>query len=142
MVFCSNCGGSISPVDKFCAGCGAANLTLEPKNAYAPVPTAMASVSVVPAQIVTDKPISAVAGIVVMAEREIIIYSARYGWAGNGFQVTDLGNGGHHGGGAKDVTDIVKSMIQNNELHINPGKQSQYMVSPITTPSSFYHVVY
>jgi len=40
MVFCSNCGGEISPVAKFCASCGAANVALEPTDAYAAVPTA------------------------------------------------------------------------------------------------------
>lgn len=54
------------------------------------------------------------------------IHEARYGWAGDLWSAA-LGSGAHHGGGAKDVTDLVRSMVINDELHINPSSAPMYM---------------
>ena len=54
------------------------------------------------------------------------IHAARYGWAPDLWKAA-LGSGSNHAGGAKDVTGIVKGMVANDELHINPDRKRQYM---------------
>ena len=56
----------------------------------------------------------------------LVVHGARYGWAGDIWNVAP-GSGTNHGGGAKDVTDVVRHMITNDELHINPNSEGQYM---------------
>ena len=56
----------------------------------------------------------------------LTVLEARYGWAHDIWNVP-LGGGHNHGGGAKDVTDIVRRDIVNNELHVNPERRGQYM---------------
>ena len=55
------------------------------------------------------------------------VIEARYGWAPDLWNVPELGSGGHHGGGAKDVTSVVRGLVSHDELHINPHAQGQYM---------------
>ena len=52
---------------------------------------------------------------------------ARYGWAPDLWNVPELGSGHRHGGGAKDVTSVVRGLVSHDELHINPHAQGQYM---------------
>jgi len=53
---------------------------------------------------------------------ELVIRAARYGWAEDIWSApTGLQ------GGAKDVTDIVRGLVRNNELHVNTAKERQYM---------------
>jgi len=53
---------------------------------------------------------------------KLVIHAARYGWAKDIWGApTGLQ------GGAKDVTDIVRGLVRNNELHVNPTKARQYM---------------
>ena len=56
----------------------------------------------------------------------LVVHGARYGWAGDIWNAAP-GSGTNHGGGAKDVTDVVRHMITNDELHINPNSEGQYM---------------
>uniref|UniRef100_A0A7S0W4P2 Uncharacterized protein n=1 Tax=Hemiselmis tepida TaxID=464990 RepID=A0A7S0W4P2_9CRYP len=51
-------------------------------------------------------------------EGTLFILAARYGWA------KDLWK---EGGGAKDVKDIVRGLVRDNRLHVNPKKEGQYM---------------
>ena len=57
---------------------------------------------------------------------QLNIHAARYGWAVDIWNA-DCGSGYDQGGGAKDVTSIVQQLVVNDELHINPNKQGQYM---------------
>ena len=59
-----------------------------------------------------------------LLENAFVIHAARYGWAVDIWNAA-LGSGNNHGGGAKDVTDIVRRHVINNELHIN--REAQYM---------------
>ena len=54
------------------------------------------------------------------------MHAARYGWAPRIWDAA-CGSGHQHAGGAKDVADIVRGLIANNELHINPRKEAQYL---------------
>ena len=56
----------------------------------------------------------------------LVIHSARYGWAWDIWNV-ECGSGHNHAGGAKDVTDIVKRHVVEDQLHINPDRAPQYM---------------
>ena len=56
----------------------------------------------------------------------LVIHAARYGWASNLWDVP-TGSGHRHGGGAKDVTDIVRRFVAGDELHVNPQRRGQYM---------------
>ena len=56
----------------------------------------------------------------------LIIHAARYGWAGDIWNAR-LGSGHDHGGGAKDVTAIVRGDVRGDELHVNPQRAGQYM---------------
>ena len=53
------------------------------------------------------------------------IHEARYGWAGDIWGVTPSPN--KSGSGAKDVTDIVRRLVHDDELDINPTCEPQYM---------------
>ena len=53
------------------------------------------------------------------------IHEARYGWAGDIWGVTPSSN--KSGSGAKDVTDIVRRLVHDDELNINPRCEPQYM---------------
>jgi len=53
------------------------------------------------------------------------IHEARYGWAGDIWGVTPSPN--KSGSGAKDVTDIVRRLVHDDELDINPQCEPQYM---------------
>ena len=55
------------------------------------------------------------------------VIEARYGWAPDLWNVPELGSGHRHGGGAKDVTSVVRGLVSHDELHINPHAQGQYM---------------
>jgi hypothetical protein len=54
------------------------------------------------------------------------VQKALYGWADD-LWGAELGSGDNHAGGATDVTEIVRGLIVNDELHINPNKEAQYM---------------
>ena len=56
----------------------------------------------------------------------LIVHAARYGWAPR-IWAAACDSGHEHAGGAKDVADIVRGLIANNELHINPRKEAQYL---------------
>jgi len=56
----------------------------------------------------------------------LVVHEARYGWASDIWKAK-LGGGHNHGGGAKDVTGIVRGLVTNDELHINAGRAGQYM---------------
>ena len=53
------------------------------------------------------------------------IHEARYGWAGDIWGVTPSPN--KNRSGAKDVTDIVRRLVHDDELDINPRCEPQYM---------------
>ena len=57
---------------------------------------------------------------------DLVVHAARYGWAADIWRAAP-GFGHQHAGGAKDVADIVRGLIADDELHINPQKQPQYM---------------
>jgi hypothetical protein len=57
---------------------------------------------------------------------KLIIHEARYGWADNIWKAA-LGSGKNHGGGAKDVTQILQGDVIGNEVHINPDQEPQFM---------------
>lgn len=97
-----------------------------------PVQPGMAVAQPVMAQPVMAQPIMAVLQpvmpepVVMQRQTGLAIVEARYGWAQN-IWAASLGSGHSHGGGAKDVTDIVRSLVVNSELHINANCASQYM---------------
>lgn len=88
----------------------------------------MATVPVVAAEVVPMAvPIAPIVAKPAAALSGLTVHAARYGWARDLWSVNDVGNGGNRGGGAKDVTGIVRGMIVNDELHINANRHGQYM---------------
>jgi hypothetical protein len=57
------------------------------------------------------------------AAGDLEVLEARYGWAVDIWAPEVCS----HANGCKDVTSIVRNDICNNELHINPNRQAQYM---------------
>jgi hypothetical protein len=56
-------------------------------------------------------------------QQGLVIHEARYGWS------TDIWGPSacSYDNGCRDVTHIVRRDVQNDEVHINPARQGQYM---------------
>ena len=107
--FCGGCGEPWDPSDSFCRKCGAPAPPQEATQQHEP------------------ETVNAMMGGDGGADPGgLIVHAARYGWAPRIWDAA-CGSGHQHAGGAKDVADIVRGLIANNELHINPRKEAQYM---------------
>jgi hypothetical protein len=113
----------VQRVDKCCEAVGITGSA----HVSSPVPMVMAHSEVVQESVPMALAVSEIVEMPEIVEApKLNIHEARYGWAGNLWSAA-LGSGHNHGGGAKDVTDIVRRMIVNDELHINPNSAGQYM---------------